>query len=78
MQYITFKRGGRGDSVLMYSVVLDRFGTVMSCIDASVRIVTKSPKVGPLYLYFPSLCSHPKEGTGMGWCPDPAVLLILF
>jgi hypothetical protein len=30
--------------------------TVMSCIDPSVRIVTKSPKVGPLlYLYSPSL-----------------------
>jgi hypothetical protein len=29
--------------------------TVTSCIDLSVRIVTKSPKVGPLHIFFISL-----------------------
>ena len=32
--------------------------TVTSCIDLSVRTVTKSPKVGHLYLYSPSLWTH--------------------
>ncbi len=42
-QYIAFNRGGRGESLLVYSVVLQPCMT--SCIDPSVRIVTKSPKV---------------------------------
>ena len=33
----------------------------MSCIDASVRIVTKSPKVGPLLRFSISLCSDNME-----------------
>jgi hypothetical protein len=48
MQYITFKRGGEGS-----------LGTVTSCIDASVRTVTKSPKVGPLQsTYILHLSAH--------------------
>jgi hypothetical protein len=42
---------GRGS---LYSCTLCLV-TVTSCIDASVRIVTKSPKVGPLLIYSPSL-----------------------
>jgi hypothetical protein len=42
-QYITFNRGGRGESVLC------SLATVLSCIDPSVRIVTKSSQVGPLF-----------------------------
>jgi hypothetical protein len=48
MQYITFKRRGREESVLLYSVVLQ------PSIDPPVPIVTKSPKV-VTYLYSPSL-----------------------
>ncbi len=47
-EYITFKRGGEG------SLYPGTLATVTSYIDASLRIVTKSPKVGPLYLCFPS------------------------
>ncbi len=45
VRYITFKEGGEGSlcSRTQYSLA-----TVMSCIDASVRIVTKPPKVVPL------------------------------
>ncbi len=54
---ITFKSGGRGESVLFYFVVL----TVTSCIDTSVRIVTKSPKMEPLLIFSISLtASIPK------------------
>jgi hypothetical protein len=52
----------------------------MSCIDASVRIVTKSPKVD-LYLYSPSLCFrqisesfHLKVRTVPGKLEDPGEL----
>ncbi len=46
------KEGERGVCTLL----LCSLATVMSCIDASVRIVTKSPKVGPLLtVYSPSL-----------------------
>ncbi len=34
--------------------------TLMSCINLSVRIVTKSPKIGPLYVYSPSLWTQEK------------------
>jgi hypothetical protein len=44
------KERGRGESVLLYSVVLQLWRT-----DASVRIVTKSPKVGPLLLWIFSI-----------------------
>jgi hypothetical protein len=51
-QYITFNRGGeRGVSTL----VVCSLATVLSCIDPSVRIVTKSPKVGPLLIFSVSL-----------------------
>ncbi len=46
-QYITFNRG---EEKGLYSSTL---GTLMSCIDPSVRIVTKSPKVGPLLISVP-------------------------
>jgi hypothetical protein len=39
--YIAFNRGGRGESALLYYLV---FATVLSCINPSVTIVTKSPK----------------------------------
>ncbi len=55
-QYITFHGGGRGESVLLYSVVLQR-----CCPEStrySVRIVTKSPKVKPLLIVFISLSLH--------------------
>jgi hypothetical protein len=43
-------------SSTVLSLVLCSHLTVMSCIDASVQIVTKSPKVGPLLtVYSPSL-----------------------
>ncbi len=49
-QYITFKRGG------VCTLVLCSLATVTSCTDLSVRIVTISPKVGPLLtVYSPSL-----------------------
>ncbi len=55
-QYTTFNRGG-GKGVC--SLVLCSLAIVLSCIYPSVRIVTKSPKVGPvLYLYSPSLWLH--------------------
>jgi hypothetical protein len=44
-QYITFNTGGIGESVLLYSVVCNRV----------VLHRPKSWKVGPLYLYSPSL-----------------------
>jgi hypothetical protein len=56
-QYITFNRGGRRESVLCYSVVLQPY---MSCLDPSERTVTKSPKVGPLLIFSISLV-HTKE-----------------
>ena len=34
----------------VFTLVLCSLATVTSCIDASVRIVTKSPKVGPLLI----------------------------
>jgi hypothetical protein len=53
-QYITFYRGERGVCTLLCSLA-----TVLSCIDPSERIVTKSTKVGllltVLYIYSPSL-----------------------
>ncbi len=57
-QYITYKRGG-GDVGSLYSFTMyPSLATVTSCIDLSVRIVTKSPKVGPLLIFF-SLCHGP-------------------
>ncbi len=53
-QYITFKRGGeRG----VCTLVLCNLATVMSCIDASVHIVIKFPKVGSLLKFPISLVS---------------------
>jgi len=40
-QYITFKRGGDGS---LFSPNLCSLATVTSCIDGSVRIITKSPR----------------------------------
>ncbi len=37
----------------------------MSCIDASVRIVTKSPKVGPLLIFSISIRDGDKMATSM-------------
>jgi hypothetical protein len=46
---LTFKRGeARG----VCTLVLCSLATVMSCIDPSVRIVTKSTKVGPLLIFW--------------------------
>ncbi len=50
VHYIS-KRGERGVCTLL----LCSLATVMSCIDPSVRIVTKSPKVGPLLIVSVSL-----------------------
>ncbi len=59
-QYITFKRGGEGS---LFSQNLCSLATVTSCIDGSVRIITKSPKVTKwdLYLNSPSLWKWQKE-----------------
>ncbi len=54
-QYIAFIRGGRGEFVLLYSVVLQLWRIELTGIDASVRIVTKSPKVGSLLIFSISL-----------------------
>ncbi len=67
-QYITYKRAGEGS---LYSQNLCSLATVTSCIDGSVRIITKSPKVTrwDLYLYSPSLWKWQKEdrdGEGDG------------
>ncbi len=51
-QYSTFKRGGEGS---LFSCILYSLATVMPCINALVRIVTKSPKVRPLLIF--SSCS---------------------
>ncbi len=56
-QYITFKRGGRGKSVLFYS-----FATVTSCLDLSVRIVTKIPEGGA--------STYILHLSGLGLTPD--------
>ncbi len=48
----TFNKGGRGESC---TLVLCSFTTVMSCMDLSVRIVTKSPKGGRLLIFSISL-----------------------
>jgi hypothetical protein len=67
MHYI-LKRGERG----VCTFVLCSLATVMSCIDASVRIVTKSPKVGPLLIFSISLVDPPAalytfwSGVGVG------------
>jgi hypothetical protein len=45
------KRGERG----VCTLVLCSLATVISCIDTSVQIVTKSPKVGPLLIFSISL-----------------------
>jgi hypothetical protein len=58
-QYITFKRGGRGESVC--TLVFCSLATVTSSIDASVRIVTKPPKVGPLLVFSNALVLTLKE-----------------
>jgi hypothetical protein len=51
-QYITFNIGGeRGVSTIVFCSL----ATVLSCIGPSVRIVTKSPKVGPLLIFSISL-----------------------
>ncbi len=47
------KRGEKG----VCTLVLYSLATVTSCIDASVRIVTKSPKVGPLLIFSTSMAS---------------------
>ncbi len=47
----SFKRGGER----VCNLVLCSLATVMSCIDDSVWIVTKSPKVGPLLIFSISL-----------------------
>jgi hypothetical protein len=48
----TFNKGGRGESC---TLVLCSFTTVMSCMDLSVRIVTKSPKGERLLIFSISL-----------------------
>ncbi len=72
-QNITFKR--RGTSTLVLSVL----ATVISCMDPSVRMVTKSPKVGPLPVFSKSLgiiynhilllqCEKRLRMSRRGWC----------
>ncbi len=51
-QYITINRGGRRE---FCTLVLRSLATLTSCIDPSERIVTKSPKVGPLLIFSISL-----------------------
>ncbi len=46
-----YKRGERG----VFTLVLCSLAIVTSCINASVRIVTKSLKVGPLLIFSISL-----------------------
>ncbi len=71
MQYFTFKSGGERE---VCTLVLGSPATVMSCIDPSVRIVTNSLKVGPLYLYSPSLWCLPiasrRQWVVAGRLPD--------
>jgi hypothetical protein len=52
------KSGERGGSTL----VLCRLATVTSCMDLSVRIVTKFPKVGPLLIFSISLRTSDTNG----------------
>ncbi len=54
--FLKFNRGVRGRVfTLVQYYVHCSLATVMSCIDPSVRIVTKSPKHGPLLLLSISL-----------------------
>ncbi len=53
-QYIIFNRGGGGERGVC-TLVIFSLATVMSCIGPSVRIGTKSPKVGPLLVFSISL-----------------------
>jgi hypothetical protein len=57
--------GGGGESVLLYSLAI-----VMSCVDPSVRIVTKSPKLGPLLIFSIS------DNTGKNIIIWPTILLV--
>jgi hypothetical protein len=52
-QYITFKKGGKG--ILYCILVRGSLETETPYIDPSVRILTKSPKVGPLLIFSISL-----------------------
>ncbi len=56
MQYITFTKGG--DVSVVCTVELRSLATVLFCIDPSVRIVTKSLKVGPLLIFSISLVTR--------------------
>ncbi len=58
-QYITFKRGGERE---VCTLVLGSLATGTSCIDASVRLVSKPPKVGPLLIFYISLWVKGTEG----------------
>ncbi len=60
-QYITFKRGGDGS---LYSC--NCLATLTSCIDASVRIVTKSPKVQRTSTYILHLSRQVQQQVGYG------------
>jgi hypothetical protein len=56
-QYITLKK--------VESLVVSSLATVTSCIYLSVRIVTKSPKVGPLLIFSISLDRLEPDGAAL-------------
>ncbi len=71
-QYITFKRGGEGSLMTLISQNLCILATVTSCIDSSVRIITKSPRSqGGTSTYILHLSGNGKrkigEGDGLDW-----------
>jgi hypothetical protein len=59
--HFTEKRGERG----VCTFVLSSLATVTSCIYLSVRIVTKSPKVGPLLIFSISLDRLEPDGAAL-------------
>jgi hypothetical protein len=70
------KEGERGVGAL----VLCSLATVTSCIDLSVWIVTKSPKVRPLILHLSGTCleaSKPCGSGGEGLAPGSVALLLV-
>ncbi len=46
---------------VVFTLVLCSLVTALSCIDPSVKIVTKSPKLGPLLIFFISVLDANKK-----------------
>jgi hypothetical protein len=67
------KRRERG----VCTLELCSLATVTSCIDASVRIVTKSPKVGPLLIFSISLDSSLRTGGIIPFFPSKFGIFVL-